>query len=142
MTPERAGRGHGVLPHTADVMIEAWAPTAAGCYEEAVGAMVDAFADVEGAVRTATVHFEVGPGSPAELLVLLLEEVLAVLDIRGLVPVATRVALAGDRLQGSFAVVPPGAVTITGSVPKGIAYHALVFEARDAGYWCRATVDV
>src|SRR5665647_2994489 len=46
---DKTAKGHASRPHTADVCIEAWAPTAEECYEEAVAAFVDIFADVTGA---------------------------------------------------------------------------------------------
>lgn len=38
--------GHRTVPHTADLRIEAWAPTAELCIAEAVRAMVWGFADL------------------------------------------------------------------------------------------------
>jgi SHS2 domain-containing protein len=37
----RPARGHRSLPHTADVIIDAWGPDQAACYEEAVAALVE-----------------------------------------------------------------------------------------------------
>ena len=41
-----AGRGHRTVPHTADLRIEAWAPTREECLAEAVRGLVDSFAVV------------------------------------------------------------------------------------------------
>lgn len=35
-----------MLPHTADVMVSAWAPTVEGCLAQAVRGMVSCFADI------------------------------------------------------------------------------------------------
>ena len=38
-------RGHRNLPHTADVIIEAWGPDLAACAEEAVAALIETYAN-------------------------------------------------------------------------------------------------
>jgi SHS2 domain-containing protein len=80
---EPTARGHAVRPHTADVVIEAWGPTAAACYEEAAGAFVGVFADIGDSPSGVTERFDVGPGRPEDLLVLLLEEVRVAAEARG-----------------------------------------------------------
>lgn len=138
---ERTDRGHGVQAHTADVVIEAWGPTAAACYEEAAAAFVDVFAAVD-AVEGSAEPFDVGPGRPEELLVLLLEELLFGADARGRVPVATEVEVRGDHLIGRITAVPIEEVAIVGSIPKGVSYSELEFGHRDGGWVCRTVVDV
>ncbi len=135
-------RGHAVRPHTADAVIEAWGPTSAACYEEAVAAFVDLFADVTDSPTGGLASFDVGPGRPDDLLVLLLEEVLLDADARGHVPTVTRVEVRGDHLVGTFTLVATEDVQVVGSVPKGVSYHDLQFGPDDAGWRCRATVDV
>ncbi|HEV8559398.1 MAG TPA: archease [Actinophytocola sp.] len=44
-------RGHRAVPHTADIRIEAWAPTREACLGEAVAALVESFADPATPVR-------------------------------------------------------------------------------------------
>lgn len=138
---QRTDRGHGVQAHTADVVIEAWGPTAAACYEEAAAAFVDVFAAVD-AVEGSAEPFDVGPGRPADLLVLLLEEILFDADARGHVPIATEVEVRGDHLVGRITAVPIEDVAIVGSIPKGVSYSDLEFERSDGGWRCRAVVDV
>lgn len=132
-----------MLPHTADLRIEAWAPTAAGCYEEAVSALVSAFA--EPGPETSSFsrwRFELGPGTPDELLVLLLEEVMVALEVGGVVPTGSEVEVRTDRLVGSFTAVPASDVEGVGPVPKGVSYHQLSFARTPHGWRGRATVDV
>jgi SHS2 domain-containing protein len=142
MAVEGRSRGHAARPHTADVIIEAWAPTAPACYEEAVSAFVEVFADTAGIRGGSDLGFDVGPGLPEDLLVLLLEELLTNVEAHGLVPVSARVGVVGDRLVGSFTAVPAGQVESTGPVPKGVSYNGLSFERHGRGWRCRATVDV
>lgn len=147
---EDAGRGHAVRAHTADVRIEAWAPTAGACYEELVAAFVELFAGVDGTRGAADAAgerrtFDVGSGSPAGLAVLLLEDVLGLVDVEGLVPAETEVERCdGGRLTGVFRLVPIDAVELTGAVAKGISYEGLVFEpvGRDGPWHAEAIVDV
>lgn len=127
--------------HTADTVIEAWGPTRAACYEEAVAAFVDVFAATD-AVEGSDEPFRVGPGRPEDLLVLLLEEVLFDADARGRVPIATEIEVRGDCLLGRFIVVPVDDVDIVGPIPKGVSYSDLEFGPSPTGWRCRATVDV
>lgn len=141
--PARPAKGHASLPHTADVSIEAWAPSAEECYEEAVAAFVDIFADVTGASAGERRPFHVGPGSAERLLVLLLDEVLLAVDIEGLVPRAVHVERPGPGgLAGVFTLVPVDEATVVGSVAKGVSYEGLVFAGKDGRWRCQATVDV
>jgi len=138
---QRADRGHAVRAHTADAVIEAWGPTAAACYEEAAAAFVDVFAATD-TVEGSAEPFDVGPGRPEDLLVLLLEEMLFDADARGHVPVATEIEVRGDHLVGRITAVPIEEVAIIGSIPKGVSYSELEFGRSDSGWHCRATVDV
>lgn len=136
-------RGHRTRPHTADVRIEAWGPTAAACYEEAVAALVAVFADVTDAPAGVPHPFAVGPGPPERLLVELLDEVLTALDADGLVPSAARVEPRGDTLVGELVQVPVDTVQVTGSVAKGVSFEDLRIGPDARGRWrCRAIVDV
>lgn len=135
-------RGHAVRAHTADAIIEAWGPTAAACYEEAVAAFVALFAAAHDGSPAVAVGLDLGPGTPEELLVLLLEEVLLDADALGRVPTGCRLEVAGDHLRGELAVVPAEGVEPVGPVPKGVAWHGLAFGREGDGWRCRATVDV
>jgi len=125
------------------VRIEAWGPDASACYEEAIDAFVELFAATSGAPVGKPARREVGPGTPEELLVLLLDEVLRVVEVDGLVPVATHVQQPErDRLTVMFTTVPAAAVTVIGPIPKGVSYYHLFFGATKGGWRCRATIDV
>lgn len=143
MAEREAARGHVVGPHTADVVIEAWGPTPEVCLEEAVAAFVEIFADVNASDGGEQLPFRVGPGSTGELVVLLLEEVLANVEILGVVPHSARIErVDGDCLEGAFATVPVEKVEVAGPIPKGVSYHRLTFGPEGGEWRCRATVDV
>jgi SHS2 domain-containing protein len=141
-----ARAGHRLLPHTADLTVEAWAPTREECLAEAVHGLVASFADTAGAEAARPgrrVPFACPPESDTELLVRVLDEVIYLLDVRDVVPV--RVALMsapGGGLTGHVDVVDRAAVRPVGPAPKAVTRHGLRL-APDAGVWrCTVTVDV
>ncbi|MCZ7527011.1 MAG: archease [Acidimicrobiia bacterium] len=141
--PQPDAAGHRILPHTADLVVEAWGPTLAECLEEAVKALVGAFTDTSDVVVTRTVPVSIEPSGPEDLLVTVLEEVIYVLEVLGVVPVD--VALEGTEdggVGGCFDVAPVGAVTVTGAIPKAVSLGDLVVEERDGRWECHAIVDV
>ena len=135
--------GHRLLPHTSDVIVEAWAPTRDACLREAVRGLVDVFADVNGVVSSASVAVSLPPASGEDLLVALLEEVLYLLDADDVVPVdAALLGGADGGLQVTFLIVPTAAVEQQGAVPKAITHHGLEFGPEPGLWRCRVTVDV
>jgi SHS2 domain-containing protein len=139
---DRASTGHRTLPHTADLIIEAWAPSLGGCLTEAVAALTESCADTSNAVPTGRHSFCLRARSDEETLVALLEEVLYVLDAHGQVPVTTHLTRNGAVLAGWFDVVGVGEVPLTGSAPKGISLSGLALERVSSQWHCVATVDV
>jgi SHS2 domain-containing protein len=135
--------GHRLLPHTADVIVEAWGPTREACLRHAVLGLVETFADVHDVTASASVPLSFPSGSGEDLVVVLLEEVLYLLDAENRVPVDVTIkATADGGLEGEFLVAPVTAVDQHGAVPKAITHHGLEL-AQNAGTWrCRVTVDV
>lgn len=143
MTAGSADRGHRVLPHTADVRLEAWGPDFAACVAEAVLALVGVFADTSGAPggTPASVHFE--GETDDEVLLEALDEVIYRLDVDGAVPVGVHLAGDGRRLAGEFGMVPLDQVEAIGPEPKALARSDLeVTTAADGTVTTRLTVDV
>ena len=135
--------GYRLLPHTADVVVEAWAPTRAACLAEAVRGMVAVFADTAGVAAVRSVGFTLAPAGDDALLVRLLEEVIYLVEVDGLVPVDVEVGLEpGGGLRGRFEVAPLTPAMVIGPAPKAIAWYDLEFARRRTGWRCRATVDV
>ncbi len=140
-----AGRpsGHRFLAHTADTAFEAWGPTRATCYAEAVRALVASFAEVSHAELVDRRLVDLGLATDEDLLVDLLEEVIYLLDTRGLVPVGVRLCDSEDGgLRGQLELANVTSVQPSGAVPKAVTYHALQVEGSAAGWRCRVTVDV
>ena len=123
--------GFRLLPHTADVMVAAWAPTVDGCLAEAARGLVSSFADVaRGGARSARSTSPASPGPEPELLVELLEEVIYVVDAEDAVPVQVAVARTAEGgLVGEFGVVDRSTVEAVGPAPKAVTRHGLRVRA-------------
>lgn len=138
-------RGHRLLPHTADIRLEAWAPSSAACLEEAVAALAEAFVDVTRAGKASSLPVDLPRAAePEDMLVALLDEALFAIDVLGSVPVGAHLETRGQGgLTGAFETVPVTSVTQVGSAPKAVARSGLVFRPESSGTWrCTATVDV
>lgn len=140
---DRTTAGHRTVPHTADLILEAWAPTVEQCLAEAVAALTDSCADTSNALPTGRHTFRLAAGSDEQTLVAVLEEVLYVLDAHGQVPVTTHLeAMNGSGLSGWFDVISVTETPLIGSAPKGIARSGLSIHPDAGGWRCTATVDV
>ena len=132
-----------MIPHTADVRIEAWAPDREGCVAEAVAAMVESFADASGATANSETEHRVPPAEDPDLLVGVLDEVIFRLETEAALPLETQVRAADDGgLLVRWRTTDTDAVELVGAVPKAVSLHELRF-GRDDGRWsCAVTLDV
>ncbi|QFG20108.1 archease [Actinomadura sp. WMMB 499] len=140
-----SGRGHRGVPHTADLRIEAWAPSREACVAEAVAGLVEGFADVSGVRRLRTVELDVPPGPDEDLLVSALDEVIFRLEVEGEIVLDAGFAPAvGGGLTARLTVGDVVEATAVGAVPKAVSLHGLRFGvAPDGGGWsCAVTIDV
>ena len=139
-----ADQGHRTVPHTADLRLEAWAPTREACLAEAVRGLVDSFAVVAAARPRHTAERRFIASSDEDLLVVIVEEVIYRLDADGEIPVAVAVRSAPEG--GVVLVLPLADVTeaeITGPAPKAASLHDLRCAPDPAGRWsCGITIDV
>jgi SHS2 domain-containing protein len=135
-------RGHRSLPHTADLRIEAWAPTREACLAESVAALVASFADTTQAkpCSTATVH--IAAQTDQDALVAVLDEVIYLLDTQLAVPVAVDVEAAPDGLSVRWQLAAVDGIELTGAVPKAVTLHQLEITHGPHGWCCGVTVDV
>lgn len=143
----RSGRGHRSVPHTADLRVEAWAPTAEGCIGELVHAVVGSFADLTGAQVVGERACTVLGVSDADLLAGVLEEVIYRMDAYGELPVALAIAriegLDGARTVAvRFRMADAATAVLVGAVPKAVSLHDLDLRAGPDGWTCLVTVDV
>jgi protein archease len=139
----RGCRGHRSLPHTADVIIEAWGPDLAACCEEAVVALVETYARPGAAAIVAARAVHVPPGPVDDMLLDLLEEVVFALDVAEGIPIRARVLTSGDGgLEARLALADPAGVEPAGAVPKAISRSGLEVTRRPEMVRCRFLVDV
>ncbi|ABP54845.1 protein of unknown function DUF101 [Salinispora tropica CNB-440] len=136
-------RGHRCLPHTADVRIEAWAPTREACVAEAVTALVDTFVDPGPAQPTAERAYRAPAAEDGDLLVNILEEVIFRMETMGELPLRTEVHDDGtDGLHVRWQTTDADTVELIGAVPKAISLHELRFGPDGPRWSCALTVDV
>jgi SHS2 domain-containing protein len=148
-------RGHRALPHTADVIIEAWGPDLPACCEEAVAGLVETYADLgpgpgpadaaEDAAALATSHRHVHlAAAPADALLFdVLEEVIFTLDTDERVPVSAVVERVSDGgLEVVLLLAERSRLGTTGSVPKAVSRSEYGVSEDPGAVRCRFLVDV
>ncbi len=145
-TPDRDERpqaGFAALDHTADAAFEAWGPTRGGCFMQAVRALVSSFADTTDVAADGRHAVAFEPAADEDLLVDLLDEVIYLLDTRGVVPVGGELVDELDGgISGELEVAPVERVRPAGAVPKAVTHHALRVQAGPHGWRCHAVIDV
>ncbi|MFJ9680480.1 archease [Streptomyces sp. NPDC101194] len=139
--------GHCAVPHTADMRVEAWSPTAAGCIGEAVRAVVEGFADMSAAEFVGDHEYAITSASDEDLLVSVLEEVVYRMDADGEIPLDVdvgeiRPAGDGRSLSVRFRMADARTVVPVGAVPKAVSLHDLQLRSGPGGWACRVTLDV
>jgi SHS2 domain-containing protein len=136
------GVGYRSVPHTADIRIEAWAPTREQCLAEAVRALVAGFADTAASPATRTSEALIDPGTDEDLLLDLLNEVIYRLETEGMIPLAAEVEALPRGLRVRFEMTDADRAEPIGAAPKAVSLHDLRLT-HDGGQWsCTATVDV
>jgi SHS2 domain-containing protein len=135
-------QGYRAVPHTADVRIEVWGPTREDCLAEAVSGLVATFADTGAATPEVTITTEVTADTDPDLLVAVLDEVIYLLDTRGVVPCRAELTPGPAGIEMRLHVVPVRAVELTGAVPKAVTLHDLQLGPGTGGWRGAATVDV
>jgi SHS2 domain-containing protein len=135
--------GHRAIPHTADVIIEAWAADFEACCREAVVALIQSCVDGSRASVCATHRFTVASASPDAILLDVLDEVIFVLDTETAVPVdADVVAVPGGGLEVELTMADRRTVRPTGSAPKAVSRSGLTVLREDGRFLCSFLVDV
>jgi SHS2 domain-containing protein len=134
--------GYRSLPHTADIRIEAWAPTREQCLAEAVRALVAGFADTAASTPTSTAQVLLDPGTDEDLLLDLLNEVIYRLETDGALPLSAEVKALPGGLRVRFEMTDVDRTEPIGAAPKAVSLHDLALGYDGAQWSCTATVDV
>ena len=117
--------GHRSVPHTADLRIEAWSPTRAGCIGQAVLGAVESFLDTSSAPVQRTHRTRVTGDSDDDLLAAALEEVIYLLGI-----------------DVALTMVDARPLSQVGAVPKAVSLNDLDLSHSADGWRCAVTLDV
>ncbi|GHF58527.1 putative protein archease [Streptomyces mashuensis] len=134
--------GHRSVPHTADLRVEAWAPTREECLAQAVRGVCTAFLDLTGATPVRTRDHVVRAASDDDLLVALLDEVVYRLDTDGEVPVDTGLTAVPGGLHATFRMADAASLPTIGAAPKAVTLHGLECGPTPGGWACAVTLDV
>lgn len=144
MGPARTARpaGHRGVPHTADLRVEAWAPTREECLAQAVHGVVEAFVDLTDAEPVRRHEVVLGGERDDDLLVALLDEVVYRLDVADEIPVDVELTPLLGGLRAGFRMADALALPFTGAAPKAVTLHGLALAHGDEGWSCSVTLDV
>ena len=135
--------GYRIVPHAADLRVEAWAPTREECVAEAVLGAVGSFLDISSAHPTGVHCFLVVVNSDEDLLADVLDEMVYLLDTTGEVPVDVELEPAdGGETEVRFATTAASDLSRVGAVPKGVSLHELTLAAGPGGWSCSVILDV
>jgi SHS2 domain-containing protein len=135
-------QGHRIVPHTADIRVEAWGPSRESCIAEAVLAMVSTFADTSSVHPNRAHECWFAERSDEDLLVAVLDEVIYLLDTEQLIPVDMELEASGDGVDVRFAMADASAAEQVGAAPKGVSLHGLRVSSHAGGWMCSVIVDV
>lgn len=134
--------GHRLVPHTADLRIEAWAPTRDGCIRQAVLGAVESFLDTSSARPDRARVRRLSADRDDDLLVAVLEEAIYLLDTAGEAPVDLDLTRVDGDVDVDFTMVDAGALPQVGAVPKAVSLSELEFSQGENGWRCLVTLDV
>lgn len=134
--------GHRSVPHTADLRIEAWAPTRDGCIRQAVLGTIASFLDTSSARPNHTRVRRLTDDRDDDLLVAVLDEVIYLLDTTGEAPVDVDVDGADGGVDVTFAMADATTLPQIGAVPKAVSLNELRFSHGQKGWRCAVTLDV
>lgn len=147
------GRGHRLLPHTADVGLQAWAPDLPDVFEEAAGALAELAADIApGTPLRDPEPIELDAADPAGLAYAWLNELIGLADRSGEALLKVEVervdahegrGRAAWRMRGCAWFVPlDGRDARRRLDVKSATYHRLAVARAADGWTLTAYLDV
>ena len=142
MDSAAARGGYRGVPHTADLRVEAWAPTREECMAQAVRGVCASFLDLTGVTGGRRRDVVVRAERDEDMLVALLDEVVYRLDTEGEVPVDVELAPADGGVRGVLWMADAGSLPVTGAAPKAVTLHGLAMTRGPDGWTCSVTLDV
>ncbi len=136
------GSGHRTVPHTADLRIEAWAPTRNGCIRQAVRATVESFLDLSSRHADHTRRCRLIADRDDDLLVAVLDEVIYRLDTAAEAPVDLELRDVDGGIEVTFDMTDVAGAAQVGAVPKAVSLNDLRLSRGRDGWRCLVTLDV
>lgn len=131
------------MPHTADVILEAWAPDFSQCCEEAVIALLGICIDGSHTPIIDRYTLNVRPASQESMLLDLLDEIIFVLDTVEAVPVAAEAHREPDgALEVILMMGERDTTEAIGSAPKAISRSGLWIDNEPGRVRCAFLIDV
>lgn len=131
-----------MLPHTADVIVEAWGVDEPGCAEEAARGLIEICVSGEADPEAGRWVTEIA-GTEPDVVRAVLEEVVFALDTSELVPVSAHVDRTADTgVTLDLGLARRESVRFTGAAPKAIVMMAHEPAGPDGLSRCRFIVDV
>jgi len=134
--------GYRTVPHTADVRVEAWAPSREECIAQAVLGAVNGFLDTSAARPVRTHHCQLRGDTDEDLLVAVVDEVIFRLDTDNEAPIAVDLTPTDAGLDARMTMCNAAEVPQIGAIPKAVSLHGLLIDAGPDGWRCSITVDV
>ena len=135
-------RGHRLVDHTADEILEAWGPNRAACLEEAAFGLVELFARPTSTAPTRSHEATLDGRDSAALLLAVLGEIIYLADAENVVPAAVRVLDQGDQVRVHLGLVTTDDVEPTGPAPKGVSHSGLDLHSDSVKWTARALIDL
>ncbi|MEU1787309.1 archease [Streptomyces sparsogenes] len=144
MPPQHATRrgGYRGVPHTADLRVEAWAPTREECLAQAVRGVLASCLDLAGAAGVRRREVVLLADTDEDLLADLLEEVIYWLDTADEIPVDVELTTVPGGLRAGLDMVDARSLPATGAALKAVTLHDLRFGRGPDGWRCAVTLDV
>jgi protein archease len=139
---DEQGSGHRTVPHTADLRVEAWAPSREGCIVQAVLGTVEAFLDTSSAHPKRTRRCHLTAPRDEDLLVAVLDEVIYLLDTAGEAPIDLELQPTEGGVEVRFTMLDATTLPQVGAVPKAVSLHDLHLAPWPRGWCCSVTLDV
>ncbi len=131
------------MPHTADVLVEAWGSDFGACCEEAVAGLVGTCLDSSGADIVEERVLFIAPASLDSMLLEVLDAVIFVLDTAVTPPIGALTQQLGDAgLEVRLLLASRDATESIGSAPKAISRSELSVESGPDEVRCVFLVDV
>ncbi|SON59666.1 putative protein archease [Mycobacterium simulans] len=134
--------GHRTVPQTADLRIEAWAPTRDGCIRQAVLGAVESFLDMSLARPQRSRGCRLVADRDDDLLVAVLDEVIYRLDTACEAPVDVDLQDFDGGVEVCFAMADAGTLPQVGAVPKAVSLTELRLTLDQNCWRCSVTLDV